>query len=62
MAKMMNKGKGKPGPNSVDKASKGSDPSGNSPGNPGKSMPAKAIPGPASTGGPMSLKKALKRK
>jgi hypothetical protein len=31
----------------------------NSPGGPGESLPQKPIPGPESTGGPISLKKAL---
>lgn len=53
---------GKPGMSSVDEASRGSNPAGNSGGTPGKSTPQKPIPGPASTGGPVSLKKALAKK
>jgi hypothetical protein len=54
--------KGKIGPTSVDPASKGSNPAANSGGNPGKSVPQKAIPGPATTGGPVALKRALTKK
>jgi hypothetical protein len=53
---------GKIGPSSVDPASKGSNPAGNSPGNPGKSKAAPAIPGPSKPGMPISMKKALRRK
>jgi hypothetical protein len=58
---MPTKTTGKPGPSSVDPASRGSSPAlgWNTP---GKSTPAKAIPGPASTGGPIAMKKALKKK
>ena len=35
---------------------------GNSGGTLGKSVPQKGIPGPASTGGPVSLKRALAKK
>lgn len=52
----------KAGPKDVDQASRGSSPAGNSGGGPGRSSPAKAIPGPERTGGPISLKKALARK
>lgn len=62
MAKGSNASKGKSGMSCVDEASKGSNPSGNSGGNPGKSVPQKAIPGPTSTGGPISLKRALAKK
>jgi hypothetical protein len=55
-------GKGKPGPSSVDQASKGSNPVHNSGGGPGKSSPQVGIPGPKTTGGPSSLKKALAKK
>ncbi len=41
---------------------RGSSPSGDVPGGPGKVMPAKPIQGPKSTGGPVSMKKALKKK
>lgn len=50
------------GSRSVMPSAKGSSPAGNSGGNPGKSMSQKAIPGPASSGGPASLKKALTKK
>jgi hypothetical protein len=53
---------GKPGMKSVDEASRGSNPSNTSGGHPGKSHPQEPIPGPTSTGGPISLKKALKKK
>jgi hypothetical protein len=53
---------GKPGSKCVDEASRGSNPSAGSGGTPGKSVPQKAIPGPASTGGPISLKRALAKK
>lgn len=53
---------GKPGMKSVDEASRGSNPSNTSGGHPGKSVPQKPIPGPASSGGPASLKKALAKK
>lgn len=59
---MANVHSGKPGSSSVMPSAKGSNPASNSGGNPGKSMPQKAIPGPASTGGPVSLKKALAKK
>lgn len=59
---MANVHSGKPGSSSVMPSAKGSNPAGNSGGNPGKSMPQKAIPGPGSTGGPASLKKALAKK
>ena len=52
----------KPGPKSVDPASRGSSPSGVSAGSPGKSMPAKPLPGPAGKGLPTSMKKALAKK
>jgi hypothetical protein len=54
--------KGKPGPSSVDEASKGSNPSGGSGGSPGKSMPQKPIPGSGHGGLPPSIKKALAKK
>lgn len=57
---MMNSSK--PGPSSVDQASKGSCPSHNSGGSPGRSVVQMPIPGPESTGGPVALKKALMRK
>ncbi len=41
---------------------RGSSPSGDVPGGPGKSMPAKPIQGPKSPGMPISMKKALKKK
>ena len=47
---------------SVNPSSKGSSPSGNVAGNPGCSMPAKAIAGPASPGPPPSMRKALAKK
>jgi len=53
---------GKPGPSSVDPASRGSNPAYNSGGMPGYSCPQKPIPGPASTGGPISMRKALAKK
>lgn len=59
---MANVHSGKPGSSSVLPSAKGSNPASNSGGNPGKSMPQKAIPGPTSTGGPISLKRALKKK
>lgn len=53
---------GKPGMKSVDPASRGSSPAGNSGGNPGKVLPQKAIPGPSSPGQPIAMKKALAKK
>jgi len=53
---------GKPGPSSVSKTSKGSNPAANSGGNPGKSMPQKPIPGPDSPGQPPAMRKALAKK
>lgn len=50
----------KPGPSSVDAASKGSNPANNSGGTPGKSIAQKPIPGPTSPGPPKSMQKALK--
>ncbi len=52
----------KPGPSSVDPASKGSSPAGNSGGNPGKSSPQKAIPGSGHSGPPIAMRKALAKK
>lgn len=54
--------KGKPGMSSVDEASRGSNPAGNSGGTPGRSMPQKPIPGPSSPGMPIAMKKALAKK
>jgi hypothetical protein len=54
--------KGKAGPASVDKASRGSNPAANSGGGPGKTFPQKPIPGPTSPGMPIAMKKALRRK
>lgn len=59
---MPTKSTSKPGMKSVDEASRGSNPSNTSGGSPGKSMPQKPIPGPASSGGPVALKKALTKK
>lgn len=46
----------------VDESSRGTNPACNSGGHPGKSMPTCAIPGPTSSGGPVSLRKALTKK
>ena len=46
----------------VDQASKGSNPVNTSGGGAGKTFAQKAIPGPTSTGGPPSMRKALARK
>jgi hypothetical protein len=54
--------KGKPGPKSVDPASRGTNPANTSGGFPGRSQPQKPIPGPTSTGGPSSIKRALAKK
>jgi len=59
---MPTKATSKPGMKSVDEASRGRNPAGNSGGNPGKSLPQTAIPGPERTGGPISLKRALAKK
>lgn len=59
---MANVHSGKPGMKSVDEASRGSNPANTSGGHPGKSMPQQPIPGPTSTGGPSSLKRALAHK
>ena len=48
----------KPGPKSVDQASRGTGMAGN----PGKSLPAKPFAGPAGKGLPTSMKKALAKK
>lgn len=53
---------GKPGPKSVSATSRGSNPAFTSGGNPGKSMPQQAIPGPKSPGQPIAMKKALAKK
>jgi hypothetical protein len=53
---------GKPGPSSVDPASKGSNPAANSGGCGGMSYPQKPIPGPASSGQPIAMRKALAKK
>jgi hypothetical protein len=52
----------KPGASSVNPSSKGSSPSGNVAGNPGRVLPAKAIAGPASPGPPAAMRKALAKK
>jgi hypothetical protein len=53
----------KSGPRDVGASLKGqSSPSRNVAGNPGSSMPQKPIPGPARTGGPIALQRALKKK
>ena len=59
---MPTKATGKPGPSSVDEASRGSNPSNTSGGHPGGSHPQAPIPGPTSTGGPIALKRALAKK
>ena len=46
----------------VDQSSKGSNPVNNSGGGAGKTFAQKPIPGPTSTGGPPSMRKALARK
>jgi hypothetical protein len=53
---------GKTGMSSVNPSSKGHNPAANSAGTPGRSFPADPIPGPMSTGGPISLKRALAKK
>lgn len=55
---MPTKATSKSGPKSVNPSSKGT----GFAGSPGESRPQKAIPGPASSGGPSSLKKALSKK
>lgn len=52
----------KPGAKSVNPASKGSSPSGDVAGGPGKSPAQKPFAGPASSGPPVSMKKALSKK
>lgn len=46
----------------VYQATKAGNPANNSGGNPSKSLPQKPIPGPESTGGPISLRRALAKK
>lgn len=53
---------GKPGPNSVNPSSRGSNPAYTSGGMPGYSCPQGPIPGPASPGTPPSMRKALAKK
>ncbi len=53
---------GKPGSSSVMPSAKGSNPVSNSGGNPGKSMPQKAIPGSGHSGPPPAMRKALAKK
>lgn len=53
---------GKPGSRSVLPSSRGSSPAGNSGGGPGQSTPQRAIPGPASPGQPVAMKRALAKK
>ena len=57
----MSKG-GKPGPKSVDPASKGSNFANTSAGGPGRSFPQKPIAGPSGKGLPTAMKKALSKK
>ena len=54
--------RGKPGPKSVNRSSKGSNPANNSTGTPGGSQASKPIPGPSNPGQPAAMKKALARK
>ena len=58
----MAKSRGKPGPKSVNPSSRGSSPSRNVAGGPGKSFAQSPIPGPASPGQPPAMKKALAKK
>lgn len=55
---MPTKATSKPGSKSVNPSSRGT----GFAGNPGKSVPQKPIPGPASPGQPASMKKALAKK
>lgn len=52
----------KPGAKSVSPSARGSSPSGDVAGGPGKSTAQKAYQGPASSGAPSSMKKALSKK
>jgi hypothetical protein len=61
-AKSTGKSSGKPGPSSVDPASRGSNFAFSSGGSPGKSKPQSAIPGPKSPGQPIAMKRALAKK
>lgn len=52
----------KPGAKSVGPSARGSSPAGNVAGGPGKSVAQKPYAGPASSGPPASMKKALSKK
>ena len=52
----------KSGPKDVDEASRGSNPTGVSGGNPGRSLPQKPVAGPAGSGLPIAMKRALAKK
>ena len=55
-------GRGKPGPASVGPSARGSSPSRGVPGGPGRSFPQEPIPGPATPGQPVAMKRALAKK
>jgi hypothetical protein len=52
----------KSGPKDVMEASRGSNPTGVSGGNPGRSLPQKPIAGPEHPGQPIAMKRALTKK
>lgn len=52
----------KSGPKDVMEAARGSNPAGNSGGNPGRSLAQKPIPGPEHPGQPIARKRALAKK
>jgi hypothetical protein len=54
--------RGKSGPKDVDEASRGTNTANTSGGGPGRSFPQRAVAGPAGSGQPSAMKKALTKK